>query len=136
MLGCVTVRWGGKEAGDEILHRGTQPHEGMPVRGEPIKMVKPVPPRRLVCKCGGSGRTVNVLIREICLVRRRSECRAVAPRRAVLTGQRSAEVVVPAGPGLLGRTETLGIDWWDSRTVIVAMIAATRVAGRPMWRYW
>ena len=61
---CVTVRWGGKEAGDEILHpRNTNRIEGMPVGVSQPKMVKPVPPRRLVCKCGGGRRTVNVLIR-------------------------------------------------------------------------
>ena len=48
---------------------------------------------------------------------------AVAPR-AVLTGQRSAEVVVPAGLWLLGRTERWELTGGAVVLVIVAMIAA------------
>ena len=66
---------------------------------------------------------------EICPVRRRGECRAVAPGRAVLTGQRSAEVVKTSGIVVAGSDRTLGIDWWSSRTVIVAMIAANLRGG-------
>lgn len=61
------------------------------------QMVKPVPPKRLVCKCGGGRRTVNVLIWGGL-----SRCvgefaGAMLLVRVVLTGQKSAEVVVPAG---------------------------------------
>ncbi|WEW73742.1 hypothetical protein Nanz197_95 [Mycobacterium phage Nanz197] len=60
-------------------------------------MVKPVPPKRLVCKCGGGRTKVNVLIWGDL-----SQCVGVGVGatsfvRAVLMGQKSAEVVVPAG---------------------------------------
>jgi hypothetical protein len=61
------------------------------------QMVKPVPPKRSVCKCGGGRRTVNVLIwggLSQCVGVRAEATWSV---RAVLMGQKSAEAVVPAG---------------------------------------
>lgn len=64
-------------------------------------MVKPVAPKRLVCKCGGGRRKVDVLIwgdLSWCVGEGAEATRFV---RAVLMGQKSAEAVVPEG--MVGR---------------------------------
>lgn len=62
---------------------------------------------------------------------------AVVPGRAVLTGQRSAEVVVPAGLWLLGRTERWELTGGSSRTRDCRDDRSQPAwRGRPMWRYW
>jgi hypothetical protein len=69
----------------------------MPVGVSQHEMVKPVPPKRLVCKCGRGRGKVNVLIwgdLSQCVGVRAEATRSV---RAVLMGQKSAEAVVPAG---------------------------------------
>lgn len=99
------------------------------------QMVKPVPPKRPVCKCGGRRGKVNVLIWGDL-----SQCAAcglggaVRPLRVVLMGQKSAEAIVLTGILVVGKGRTLGIDglkrcyscshqnrsqptntWWDSK---------------------
>ena len=71
------------------------------------------------------------------LVRRRGECRSSSAGRAVLMGQRSAEVVVPAGLWLLGRTERWELTGGSSRTRDCRDDRSQPAwRGRPMWRYW
>jgi len=75
----------------------------MPVGVSQHEMVKPVPPKRLVCKCGGGRRTVSVLIWGDLFQCIGFRVGAVLPVRATLMGQKSAEVVVPAGIARAGK---------------------------------
>ncbi len=69
----------------------------MPVGVSQPEMVKPVPPKRSVCRCGGGRRTVNVLIWGDLLQCIDFRVEAAGLVRVVLMGQKSAEAVVPAG---------------------------------------
>jgi len=61
------------------------------------QMVKPVPPKRSMCKCGGGRGKVNVLIWGDLFRCVGDGAEAMALVRVVLTEQKSAEVVVPVG---------------------------------------
>jgi hypothetical protein len=70
----------------------------MPVGVSQQQMVKPVPPKRPVCKCGGGRGKVNVLIwGDLSQCVTRVAGWSGAALRVALMGQKSAEAVVPAG---------------------------------------
>ena len=66
-------------------------------------MVKPVPPKRLVCRCGGGRAKVDVLIWGDLFQCVGVGVGATSFVRAVLMGQKSAEVVVPVGIVMAGK---------------------------------
>ncbi|WP_163708055.1 hypothetical protein [Mycobacterium bourgelatii] len=91
------------------------------------QMVKPVPPKRPVCKCGGGRVKVDVLIWGDL------GASVLAPERlfvrAALTGQKAECADVP------GRAERWEL-MFRSGAVDVAVAANPPAVGQMMWRDW